>query len=137
MKMPTELAGGVIRNEAGEILFLHRALPGARWWEIPGGKREAGETAEQALARELSEELGVEVLGLRYLGRLSFFVGEEAYVDELFDTKIAGVPRALEGMHDAVAYFPLSRLGTMQEFLSTAARKLYEDITNGTIRLDS
>jgi 8-oxo-dGTP diphosphatase len=52
-------AGLLIRD--GEVLICQRRpdQPMALLWEFPGGKIEQGESAEQALARELREELGI------------------------------------------------------------------------------
>jgi 8-oxo-dGTP diphosphatase len=57
-----EVAVGVVfSSDAKQLLFGQRPAgkPYAGWWEFPGGKLEAGESVEQALTRELYEELGI------------------------------------------------------------------------------
>jgi len=59
-----DVAAAVIERPDGSFLLAQRP-PGKvyeGWWEFPGGKVEAGEPAEHALARELHEELGIDVL---------------------------------------------------------------------------
>ena len=56
-----EVAVGILLQPDGRFLLTSRP-PGkvyTGYWEFPGGKLEAGESVEQALARELHEELGV------------------------------------------------------------------------------
>ncbi|HMM55138.1 MAG TPA: Nudix family hydrolase [Candidatus Desulfobacillus sp.] len=58
-----EVAAAVILRPDGRFLLGRRppGTPYAGYWEFPGGKIEAGETAAQALARELKEELGIAI----------------------------------------------------------------------------
>lgn len=57
------VAGLIEGSEPGRYLISQRPAGShlAHAWEFPGGKVEAGEAPDQALARELREELGIEV----------------------------------------------------------------------------
>jgi A/G-specific adenine glycosylase len=63
-KVPHLVVGAaVVVNRKGEVLVAQRRdadmLGGL--WEFPGGKQETGETIQQCIARELKEELGINI----------------------------------------------------------------------------
>ncbi len=49
---PLPLAGALIADADGRLLLVHRNTPEMTWWEVPGGKVEAGEDPWQAAQRE-------------------------------------------------------------------------------------
>jgi 8-oxo-dGTP diphosphatase len=69
---------GVLKRD-NKLLVAERPAgkPYSGYWEFPGGKVEPGETSEQAIHRELHEELGIEVLSAEFC-----FEHEHAYPDK-------------------------------------------------------
>ena len=64
LELPHKRIGvAVIWNQAGQILIDRRKVGGTMGglWEFPGGKIEPGETVEACIAREIQEELAIEI----------------------------------------------------------------------------
>jgi 8-oxo-dGTP diphosphatase len=67
---------GLIRDEDGRILLVHRTYSRDEPWALPGGWLEGNEAIERALERELLEETGlrVKVGGVRAVERAGFAI---------------------------------------------------------------
>ena len=123
MSKPVHVAVGVIvtTNEQQQTqCFLTKRLEHSHQggkWEFPGGKVESDETVAQALARELKEEVAIDILSCQPL-----IVIEHEYIDKnrgnkkvclevfLVDNFI-GEPKAQEGQGEG--WFSLSELQTL------------------------
>ncbi|HET6973046.1 MAG TPA: NUDIX domain-containing protein [Pyrinomonadaceae bacterium] len=68
----TVTAGALIFNDAGQILLLKHRFRAGSGWGIPGGFLEYSEQPEQALRRELREEIGLEVSQVEIFTARSF-----------------------------------------------------------------
>jgi 8-oxo-dGTP diphosphatase len=95
-----EVAAAVIERPDGSFLLAQRP-PGkvyAGWWEFPGGKVEAGESAERALARELHEELGIDVrCAYPWITRVHVYEHATVMLRFFRVTEWSGQPHAKEG----------------------------------------
>jgi 8-oxo-dGTP diphosphatase len=94
------VAAGILQDPAGRILISERLCDGPfnGLWEFPGGKINDGESAVEALHRELAEELGIDVTASQ-----AFMDLHHEYPDRTVDLEFfmvtgwQGEPRGLEG----------------------------------------
>ncbi|MGH8085532.1 MAG: Nudix family hydrolase [Lysobacter sp.] len=108
-----EVVAGVIRDARGRVLLTRRTegrdLAGR--WEFPGGKREPGESAEAALARELHEELGISVeIGAPLINVPQIYPDKRLRLDVRLIKDWHGPARGRESQ--ALAWVPLQKLAT-------------------------
>jgi 8-oxo-dGTP diphosphatase len=134
-KKHIRVVAALIRQD-GKVLLTQRK-PGRHLglsWEFPGGKVEAGETDDEALRRELKEELGVVVtVGSRCFETRHSYGAREMHLLVYRCRLIEGEPKALDV--NAVEWVEEKRIQE-REFLP-ADLPLVHGIANGLIAEDS
>lgn len=108
------VAVGVVLRHQQVLLALRpdKLHQGGRW-EFPGGKVELGETTAQALARELKEEVDLEILGSTPWFELQYAYPEKTVLLDIHLVHdFAGDAKGLEGQ--PVRWVPLSELKQYQ-----------------------
>lgn len=109
----TRVAIVILQNDKGEVLLGLRPqgnyLPGL--WEFPGGKIEPGETPLDTAAREIKEELGIEIDNCQELGTLNYCFLTHRLEGHVFWTRDwICTPTALH--HDSILWLDPKHLAT-------------------------
>ncbi|MDB5010934.1 MAG: hypothetical protein JWQ06_1723 [Mucilaginibacter sp.] len=114
-----EAAGGIVKNEAGEYLFIYRNDK----WDLPKGKIEKGERVKQAAVREVEEECGIMVneLGKKvcktyhaYISREEVVLKKTHWFKMKSNDKSKLKPQKEEGITDA-RWFKKKKINTITE----------------------
>lgn len=112
MKTLIHVAAAALVDTQGRVLIArrHDDTHQGGLWEFPGGKCEPGESIEQALARELLEELGIELLAHRPLICITHHYPDRSVLLDVHRvTRWQGEPHGREGQ--PLHWAPIGQLG--------------------------
>lgn len=130
------VARAIIVGADGRVLTIEVDDGAGRWWILPGGKQEFGETAAEAVNRECKEELRCEVevgacvMVREFIGpRRSQVVGKVGEMHSLelyFRCTLKGTPdlKPSEKFHRQIAWTPATELVNLKFFPKVLASQL-------------
>ena len=110
-RFPVSVKGVVIRGEKVILLRNERDE-----WELPGGKLELAESPETCLAREIAEELRLEIEPERLLNSWLYTIAPEVHVLILTYgcLESSGAEAVLSHEHKELRWFPLAEIDDLQ-----------------------
>jgi 8-oxo-dGTP diphosphatase len=94
------VAAGILIDDAGRVLLTERMgdSPFVGMWEFPGGKIAHAESPANAMCRELTEELGIEVIQFRDFAAVEHaYADRHVHIDFFVVTAWRGEPVGLDG----------------------------------------
>lgn len=96
--MSLKVVSALIQKQ-GKVLLVRRPLHKKRGglWEFPGGKVEKGETLEEAIVRELKEELNLVAKPIKIIAKINYSYNDEDIELSLIEVEWEGEPELREG----------------------------------------
>lgn len=127
--------------EDNKFLAMYKIVDGKKWWDLPGGRMEFGETAEETLSREIREELGVEIKPIKlidtwnYMPYKNFQTTGVIYHSEIINGEIT-----ISEEHDGYEWVRIDDIGkvfTREAFVERMKSWKWDSIIDNTLTFRS
>src|SRR4051794_14497092 len=107
-RFPVSVKGVVVRDE--KVILVRNSRDE---WELPGGKLELGETPAECLAREIEEELGLDIEPQEIIGSWTYSITRDVHVLVIAYGCSESSRRepVLSDEHTGMRWFPLGEIG--------------------------
>lgn len=123
----TVSAAAVLLNESGEVLLLQHVLRPRKGFGLPGGFLEKNEDPHVAIAREIGEELGIELEDLRLVRVRTL----GSHVEFIYSALVRGTPQILAPLEiTSMEWFAADSLPAS---LPPSQRAVVESVLNGDV----
>lgn len=127
----TVTAGGIISNSEGRVLLLKHRFRAGSGWGIPGGFIQADEQPDDALRRELREEIGLELERIRLYKTRTF--KRPRQIEIIFSASAQGPTNPQSKEIEKAEWFSL---GSLPQGLPADQRQLIKDVLNRGAKLE-
>jgi 8-oxo-dGTP pyrophosphatase MutT (NUDIX family) len=136
-QLSTGCSAIIFDETRGKVLLTRRADNGR--WCLPGGRMEPGESAEEACAREVLEETGLQVKVGRLTGIyttphriIEYADGNRVQLVALsFEAEVTGGTMSLSDETTEIAYFSLSEIETL-DIMEHHVERIHDALVNQT-----
>lgn len=123
--------------EDKKFLALYKLVDGKKWWDLPGGRMEFGETAEETLSREIREELDVEIKPLKLIDTWNYMRNENIQITGvIYHSEIISGEIIISKEHDGYEWVNIDDIGsvfTREAFVERMKSWKWEFIINSNI----
>ncbi|MDR1626969.1 MAG: (deoxy)nucleoside triphosphate pyrophosphohydrolase [Spirochaetia bacterium] len=117
---------GIFRSD--KLFLLAKRRPGGSiggCWEFPGGKVEAGESPEEALRREIREELGAEISVGALFVSFAFSNNGKDFLLKAFEARLE-TPIRKPGVHEEIRWLTLDEAEALD--MADSDRKIHAEL---------